>query len=96
MIDSLITRERDETSPPTYLEAGGPVVVGAVRHVELEHDPPLELLLVPHALLTAVGPVSLLHHLLIALLPVPQVLPTRLVERLVLAGIINSQLEHSH
>ena len=63
-------------------------------HFELQHDPPLELLLVPHALLTAVGAVPLVHQLLVALLPVAQVLSTRLVERLVLAGIMNSQSEY--
>ena len=69
-----------------YLEAGGPDVVGAVGHVELEHDPPLELGLVPHTLLTPVSSVSLLHHLLVTLLPVGGHVPAGLVQSLVLAG----------
>ena len=70
-----------------HLEAGRPVVVGGVRHVELENHPPLELGLLLHALLAPVRPISALHHLLHALLPLRQHLSTSFVERLVFARI---------
>ena len=68
----------------TYLEAGCPGVVCGVSHIELEHDPPLEFLFILGTLLAPVGAISILHNLLVALSAV-YILPTGLVQSLVLA-----------
>ena len=74
-----------------YLETGGPGVVCGVRHVHLQHDPPLELRLVLGALLAPVGPVTVLDHLLVALPPIGG-LTAGLVQGLVLAAVENINL----